>query len=213
MKNKLTKSNGIKVPTPADCLSREELQQVEQWFLSQDFSKINNLRNYTLFSVNNNIGLRAKDLLSLPKDTVIDSHDQVKDVIQLYESKTHKSRIIELNNRAKTLLQAYYNTFKNKLKDSFYLFPSNKVGQGEGHLTISSYDRILRQAHAGSGLSDYVTLSSHTSRKTLGTALFEAGIDIQTIQAMFGHSKAETTLVYIGTFKRKAQSVYSNVSL
>ena len=212
MKKTIYKSNGVKAATPADCLEKEEIQKLKEYFLNLDISKPNNLRNFTLFVFNLNVGLRGNDLLSLPKETII-KNDKVVDVFSIREQKTGKKRIIELNNTAKKVIQEYYDTFYLQLKNSYWLFPSRKKGQGTGHLTLSSFDRILRDAHKGSGVNPALTISSHTSRKSLGSALYEKGIALDQIQNMFNHNKPETTLIYISVLKRKSQHLYHEVEL
>lgn len=210
MKKTIYKSNGIKAATPADVLDMEDIKKLKKYFLSLDLEKPNNLRNFTLFVFNLNIGLRAKDLLSLPKDLII-QNDKVVDIFAIRESKTGKKRIIELNNSAKAAIQKYYDSFFDKLKDSYYLFPSRKKNQGEGHLTLSAYDKILRNAKEKSEVSNVYTVSSHTARKCLGTALYNQGVPIQQIQMMFGHNKPETTMIYISALKQKSQKLYHQV--
>ena len=212
MKKTIYKSNGVKAATPADCLEKEEIQRLKDYFLSLDLNKPNNLRNFTLFVFNLNVGLRGNDLLSLPKGLII-QNDKVVDSFGIREQKTGKKRIIELNNTAKTVIQEYYDTFYTQLKNSYWLFPSRKKGQGTGHLTLSSFDRILREAHQGSGINPALTISSHTSRKSLGSALYEKGISLEQIQNMFNHNRPETTLIYISVLKRKSQHLYHEVEL
>lgn len=212
MKKTIYKSNGIKAATPADCLEKEDMEKLKSYFLHLDLSKKNNLRNYTLLTFNINVGLRAKDLLSLPKDLIIQNH-KVVNVFSIREQKTGKKRIIELNNTATQVIQEYYNTFYNDLKNSYFLFPSRKHKQGTGHLTLSSFNSILRKAKKEAGINEAYTVSSHIARKYLGTALYEKGVPIEQIQQMFGHSKPETTLIYIGVKKKWAQKLYHQVEL
>lgn len=212
MKKRVYKFNGVKAPTPADTLDREDIQKLKDYFLSLDLTKPNNLRNYTLFTFNINVGLRAQDLLSLPKDLII-HNGKVVDVFAIREMKTGKKRIIELNNTAQKVIQQYYDTFYEVLKDSPYLFPSRKKNQGTGHLTLSSFDKILREARDKSGVNPAYTVSSHSARKCLGTALYNQGVPIQQIQMMFGHNRPETTMIYISALRQKAQKLYHQVEL
>lgn len=212
MKKKLYKSNGIKTASPADCLEREEIQKLKDYFLGVDLSKINNLRNLALLTFNLNVGLRAGDLLSLPKDLII-QNDQVVSSFAIFEQKTHKKRIIELNRVAKEIIQEYYNAFYDILKYSYWLFPSRKQKQGQGHLNITSFNRILRDAHQKTDINPALTISSHFCRKSLGSALYEKGISLEQIQNMFNHNKPETTLIYISALKRKSQHLYHEVEL
>ena len=103
MKKRAYKSNGIKTASAADCLEREEINQLKEYLSSLDLSKPNNLRNFTLVTFNLNVGLRAGDLLSLPKDLII-KNNTVVDSFAINEQKTGKKRIIELNNTAKKVI-------------------------------------------------------------------------------------------------------------
>jgi site-specific recombinase XerD len=212
MKKKIYKSNGIKTASPADCLERDEINKLKDYFLNLDLSKINNLRNLALLTFNLNVGLRAGDLLSLPKELII-KNDQVVSSFAINEQKTGKKRIIELNRVAKEIIQKYYEAFYNELKHSYWLFPSRKKKQGSGHLAITSFNRILKEAHRGTDINPALTISSHFARKTLGSFLYEKGIALDQIQNMFNHNKPETTLIYISVLKRKSQHLYHEVEL
>ena len=211
-KKKLYKSNGIKTASPADTLELEDVKKLEDYF------KQHNLRDWCMWTLNNNIGLRAKDLLSIPIDLLI-QNDKVVDRFVIYEQKTNKRRYIELNNKAKDVVQMYYDTYREELlKKGKYLFPSRKSTVKDGRkiylpLSVSSYDKVLRKAKHAVGIDDYVVVSSHCSRKILGCTLLENGVPIEQVQAMFQHSTPETTLIYTQIRKKYVKELYHKVEI
>ena len=74
-------------------------------------------------------------------------------------------------------------------------------------------NKILRTAKEKSEVNNAYTVSSHTARKCLGTALYRQGVPIQQIQTMFGHNRPETTMIYISVLKQDAQRLYHQVEL
>lgn len=201
MRKKLYKSNGVKKATPADPLDMKDIKLLKAYF------KKTNIRDWCLFTFNLNVGLRASDLLNLPQDLLIVNGEPVES-FEIIESKTGKRRVIELNKGAQYALKLYYKKYAHKLKNTPYLFPS-KTGKP---LTLSSYDRILREAGKAVELPKTVTLSSHTARKTLGTTLFEKKVPIEVIQNLFMHSDPRTTLIYIDIYRKHAKAAYSKVN-
>ena len=200
MRKKIYKNNGIKKATPADPLDIKDIRLLKRYF------KQTNIRDWCLFTFNLNVGLRASDLLNLTKDLLIIDGKPV-DSFEIIEGKTGKRRVIQLNRGAQYALTLYYKHYAHKLKDTSYLFPS-RTGKP---LTLSSYDRILREAARAVNLPKTVTLSSHSARKTLGTTLFEKKVPIEVIQSLFGHSDPRTTLIYIDVNRKHAKSAYNKV--
>ena len=65
-----------------------------------------NLRDYCLFTVGINSGLRISDLLKLIVSDVIDGN-KVKDRIRLREKKTNKFKDFPLSDNAKSAIKEY----------------------------------------------------------------------------------------------------------
>jgi site-specific recombinase XerD len=51
--------------------------------------------------------------------------------------------------------------------------------------------------------------SAHTFRHSFATHMLDAGVDIHTIKTLLGHSKLETTMVYLHLQSRKRMSLIS----
>ena len=146
----------------------------------------NNHRNYILFLLGINCGLRVSDLLKLKvKDIKNSSH------IRLREKKTNKYKKHFLNDSLKEKLNGYI--VKENLKNEDYIFQSRE-GENEPISRIQAY-RILNKAAAKIGLEK---IGTHSLRKTFGYHHYQKHKDIATLQLIFNHSNPATTLEYIG---------------
>jgi integrase len=201
------KSNGIKAARAASVIEKKDLKRIK------DSLKAKNVRDYVIFSFNLNLGLRASDLLTLKTSDVYSEKWIPLKTLIIREKKTGKVRELTLNKTARDILREYRKEYKNLLTLDGYLFPSQKKNQGNGHLTISSFDRILRKANNRAKLNIKYSLSSHSIRKTFGTELFENNVPIDIIQQVFGHANPQTTLIYINVNKKQVSNAYQKIKL
>lgn len=75
-----------------------------------------------------------------------------------------------------------------------YLFES-PINPGQ-HITLRAADFMLRAAIYQAGL-DHRGYSTHSTRRTFITRLYERGVDIHTIQRITGHSDLKSLIRYI----------------
>lgn len=153
------------------------IQEIKQYL------KETNERNYILFLLGINTGLRIKDILKL----------KVRDVegwsIYLKEAKTKKTKEVFMPNELKRAVRHYV---KDKHK-SEYLFKSR---QGKNKpITVSMAYIILRQIAEEFGLD---RIGCHSMRKTYGYHFYKQHGDVAALQAMLNHSDPKITLRYIG---------------
>ena len=143
-----------------------------------------NYRNYMIFLLGINTGLRISDLLQL----------KVKDIkgssyIKLKEKKTAKSKKFYINSQLRAELEKY----TKNMSDHEYLFQSrNGVNQP---LSRSQAYRILNQAGSKVGLE---SVGTHSLRKTFGYHHYQKHKDVALLQELFNHSAPSVTLDYIG---------------
>ncbi|MEH7248956.1 tyrosine-type recombinase/integrase [Neobacillus niacini] len=139
-------------------------------------------RDYIMFLLGINTGLRVSDLLQLK---VKDLKGKKKVIVK--EGKTDKPRTIHLHNINEEL-----NNYIKKLV-SEWLFPSRK---GNKPITrIQAY----RQLNKAADMCDIVEgIGTHTMRKTFGYWYYKQSRDIATLQRILNHSHPEITLRYIG---------------
>lgn len=139
-------------------------------------------RNYLLFVIGINTGLRISDILTLKVEDVKSSH------IVLKEQKTGKTKRFLINNK----LQAEINKYIKALNDNSYLFSSRK---GDKPISRIQAYRILNKVADKLGIEE---IGTHTLRKTFGYWHYKQYKDVAMLQDIFNHSAASITLRYIG---------------
>lgn len=165
--------------------------------------KKRSLRDYLLFTLGINTGLRVSQLLELQVKDVIDQDLKIKSFLFLSETE----REIYLNDSAKRVIRAYIEEKKDfHLKE--YLFISNKKGQP---ITRQQAYRIIRKAATDVGIQTHI--GTHTLRKTFGFHAFRQGVALSLLQERFHHATPSETLKYIGIKREEIGIPLINVNL
>lgn len=162
--------------------------------------RANSLRDYCLFVLGINSGLRISDLLCLRVEDVAN-----KDRISLREQKTGKAKDFPLSDTCRKAIGDYLG---EQGKTSGWLFPSRKGGNPISR--IQAY-RIINETARTVGVRD--AIGTHTLRKTFGYWAYQQGVDITRIQKLLNHSAPSVTLAYIGITKEELDNVYISLNL
>lgn len=141
-------------------------------------------RNYILFLMGINIGLRISDLLQLKVSDV-----RNKSHVTITEKKTGKQKRHLLTN-VKTELDNYI----IGMADNEYLFQSRN-GENKPLQRFQAYN-ILNKTARKIGITDEI--GTHTMRKTFGYHFYQKTKDVALLQNLFNHSSPSVTLRYIG---------------
>ena len=161
-------------------------------------------RDYLMILVGCYFGLRAKDLLSLKWNDVID-----KDELMLTESKTKKLRTITINQTVKEAVHFVMNElirtghfdrdgyiFANRWGDRISLNYTNK----QLHRIFTKYNVRVQNG------------STHTLRKTFGKRVWEmdgkSERSLVYLSEIFSHSSTAITRRYIGITQQHIADVY-----
>lgn len=169
-----------------------------------------NLRDYALFTLGINSGLRISDLLELKVHDVLDKKNKVVDRIALREKKTGKTKDFPLGKTTKKALDEYLASWEHKPED--HLFPSRKkCGKYDGRLTRQQAYNIINDAARAVGIKEKI--GTHTMRKTFGYHAYQQGMDITRIQQLLNHSAPSVTLRYIGITQDQLDEVYLTLEL
>jgi integrase len=157
---------------------RNKIEEMKAELLKQGY------RDYMMFVLGINTGLRISDLLNLKVEDIKD-----KTHIVLTEKKTGKIKRFMIN----SLLREEIDKYINNMKDNEYLFQSQK-GDNKPISRVQAY-RILNKAAEKVGLDE---VGTHTLRKTFGYWHYKQYKDIALLQDLFNHSAPSVTLRYIG---------------
>lgn len=146
--------------------------------------KTHGSRDYLLFLIGINSGLRISDILKLKIEEV-----RNKKYIELIEQKTGKYKRFPITNSFKSELDDF---IQDKTDDE-YLFSSKR---GEKPISRIQAYRIICNACASVGITARV--GTHTLRKTFGYHFYQENKDVALLQCIFNHSAPNVTLRYIG---------------
>ncbi|MDQ0188269.1 site-specific recombinase XerD [Alicyclobacillus cycloheptanicus] len=169
--------------------------------------KAGSLRDYCLFVLGINSGLRISDLLALHLSDVVDEAGKIKDRITLREKKTGKAKDFPLGDNAKKAISEFLKE-RQKFSLNEALFNSRKGGTS---ITRQHAWRIINEAARNVGITEEI--GTHTLRKTFGYHAYQSGVDITRIQKLLNHSAPSITLAYIGITQEELDDVYLNINL
>lgn len=141
-------------------------------------------RNYIMFILGINSGLRISDILKLRVKDV-----KNKEYINIREKKTGKQRIFPLNAFMKKEIKAFTET----MELNEYLIKSRQNSNTQ--LSRQMAYKIIREAGEAQGIAN---LGTHSLRKTFGYHFYKQYKDIVTLQKIFNHADPSITLRYIG---------------
>lgn len=147
-------------------------------------------RDFALFVVGINTGLRISDLLSLRIRDVLE-RGGVAERITLRERKTGKAASIPLSASARDAVRRCIAERRSPDPDD-PLFRSRRGGP----LSRFQAHRIISGAAKAAGVKG--NIGTHSLRKTFGYHAYKAGADLALIQKLLRHSSPDITLRYIG---------------
>jgi len=186
----------------------EPIKEERQINAMKAILKDKNIRDYAMFTLGINSGLRISDLLKLKVGDIIDVKGKVKDRIAIKEKKTGKPKDFPLGATAIRALKEYMDS-KPDLDRNSYLFKSKK-GDNKPISRQQAW-AILNNAAKSVGITTKV--GTHTLRKTFGFHSFKQGKDITLVQRLLNHSAPSITLAYIGITREDLDNVYLTLNL
>ena len=166
-------------------LTLEEIDRIED---SIDLSKAEGARNRAIIEVLFSCGLRVSELVNMKLSDLY-----LEDRVLLVRGKGNKERLVPVSSKAIADLKRWFfdrNLMKIKPGKDDYVF-LNRRG---AHLTRTMILIMVKRQAEEAGIKK--TISPHTFRHSFATALLQGGADLRSIQAMLGHEKIDTTLVY-----------------
>ena len=167
----------------------------------------NSFRDYLMFVMGINTGLRISDLLNLTFKDVLDDAGAITEIIKVKERKTGKTKTFFVNETVKKSLLEYMKDVD--VESTGYLFASRK-GDNQPISRIQAY-RIVNDACGMAKIKGLI--GTHTLRKTFGYWAYKQGIDITLLMKIFNHSAPSITLRYIGITQEDINNVYVNLNL
>ncbi|QCB44304.1 recombinase XerD [Sphingomonas sp. PAMC26645] len=142
----------------------------------------NDLRLSALFELLYGSGLRATELVSLPRNAVHPDRPFL-----ILRGKGGRERLVPISDRARAAV-AIWRT--HVAADRLWLFPS-----GKGHLSRIRLYQLVKAIAAEAGIPPD-RVSPHVLRHAFATHLLAGGADLRALQSMLGHADIATTEIY-----------------
>lgn len=163
-------------------LSREEVDRIFAAVEEEAASGPAGLRLKALIELLYGSGLRATELVSLPRAAIKPGTPYA-----VLKGKGDKERMVPVSSRAGEAVAAWAATLAPGDK---YLFPS-----GNAHMSRVRLFQIVKTLAAAAGISP-LRVSPHVLRHAFATHLLEGGADLRALQSMLGHADIATTQIY-----------------
>jgi integrase/recombinase XerD len=140
------------------------------------------LRNLALLELLYGSGLRATELVSLPRGALREGQPFL-----ILKGKGSKERLVPISSRAESAVARWR---ANVPASSLWLFPS-----GRKHLSRIRLYQIVRDMAADAGIPPE-RISPHVLRHNFATHLLSGGADLRVVQSLLGHADIATTQIY-----------------
>lgn len=182
-------------------------EQVQVILDSCDLSTEIGFRDYVIFSLMADTGLRLSEIVSLSVDSVYPTYIRVF-------GKGRREREIGLHPEVSKLLWKYINKRRRATKDETALFLGRK-----GPLGKSGIEDIIKRAKERCGL-DVTQFSAHIFRHTFSKQYIDHGGDVLRLSRELGHSDVKITEIYLRDFsstdarkEHSSRSVFNDVKV
>ena len=187
---------GIRIDDPSAALPRPSLQRPLPKVLDSNeveamFAAIGErassgeplaVRNLALLELLYGSGLRATELVSLPRRAVRSGQPFL-----MLRGKGGKERLVPVSSRA---AQAVQDWLPHVPDSSPWLFPG-----GKSHLSRVRLFQLVRAMAADAGIAPS-RVSPHVLRHAFATHLLAGGADLRVLQSLLGHADIATTQIY-----------------
>jgi integrase/recombinase XerD len=140
------------------------------------------LRNLALLELLYGSGLRATELVSLPRGAVRPGQPFL-----VVRGKGGKERLVPISSRAEAAVAKWIEAAPG---GRLWLFPS-----GKSHLSRVRLFQIVRMMAADAGIPPE-RVSPHVLRHAFATHLLSGGADLRVLQSLLGHADIATTQIY-----------------
>ena len=180
----------------------EAIKKVDDIQAIKHYLKQHSLRDYLLFVMGINTGLRISELLNLKWEDVLENEkNDIKEFLEVTSLPP-----VFINRQVQNSISEYLNQYSPNMDQ--YIFQSKKM---VAPITRQQAYRIINRAAKEVGIP--YKIGTHTLRKTFGYHAFQKGIAISLLQKIFNHASSSETLRYLGVKKCKNTPVKIDVNL
>lgn len=181
------------------------------------------LRNYMLFQIGFNCGLRSSDLTRLQVGYFINANGTYRETTEILEKKTSTTRVnrdtrtIYINQQIINAIELYKEYHPNWTRQD-YLFPNNYSKENkpsEDYITRQNLDLIIKDVTKKLELN--IRVATHSLRKSFAYHMLQMlgsndrGVKI--LQQILNHKSIESTYHYIGITQDEILNAHQELQL
>ncbi|MBZ5750907.1 MULTISPECIES: tyrosine-type recombinase/integrase [Metabacillus] len=181
----------------------EAIKDEQQLLSIKSYLERRSPRDYCLFMLGINTGIRIHDLLHL---YVKDFKSEEDEYYHYLQSTIHTDPPVYLNLSVRNSLKSCISNGALDFND--FLFKSKRTNDP---ITRQQAYRIINEAAKQAGIND--SIGTHTLRKTFGYHAYRKGIAISLIQKRLQHSTPSETRQYIGVANQTRVQIKLDVNL
>lgn len=183
-------------------LTREQVKELLSSLSSTfEYNTFIWLRNITMVYVYLYTGLRLSELTQLTLENI----DLENSAIRVVKWKWSKDRVVPVSKVLLWFLKSYMKKRTGFIDNDLYIFPTIKGNQLQARDMRAIIEKIRRW------ITFYFTW--HQLRHTFATELVRNNFDVYNISQILGHSKIDTTKIYLSVDTNKLKKQIDKVSL
>lgn len=184
----------------------EALRDVKEINAIKKVLKKHSERDYVLFIVGINTGLKITEMLSLKVEDLMNDKQEAKRFIYIPQKDSLPPKEVYVNEQVRKAVRHYVK--EQELLNEDFLFASTKT-----KLPISRQQayRIVHDAAKEVGIEGKI--GTNSMRKTFGYHAYKRGVAISLLQKFFHHDTKSETLKYIGIDKEEVIRTEIDVNL
>jgi len=164
----------------------------------QLFAAALSVKEYCVVALLYGCGLRVGEVAAIRLQDIESSNQRLK----VYQGKGAKDRYTLLPQRLLEQLRIFY---EQEGRPAHYLFTSKQTKRA---MHLRSIQVVVNSAMAKAGFKDK-PFTAHTLRHSFATHMLNGGSNLHVIKTLLGHSKIETTMVYLHLQKHTQAGVVS----
>lgn len=198
---------------PADGLEKQKIRDcdvkqkpyIEAHYLRDMVNHARTIRDKAIILLFATTGLRVSELTNLTVEQYMNL-DGLDGRELAIVGKGNKVRRVYINDEVKEMIDNYLNTRPKSNYNNLFL---SYYG---GPIHSNNLSQTLKNVAKKAGYPMWKDICNHALRSAFATTKAEQGTPLTTIQASMGHSKLETTLIYIKRNQNSINSAMKNMA-
>ncbi len=198
---------------PADGLEKQKIRDcdvkqkpyIEAHYLRDMVDNARTIRDKAIILLFATTGLRVSELTNLTVEQYMNL-DGLDGRELAIVGKGNKVRRVYINDEVKEMIDNYLNTRPKSNYNNLFL---SYYG---GPIHSNNLSQTLKNVAKKAGYPMWKDICNHALRSAFATTKAEQGTPLTTIQASMGHSKLETTLIYIKRNQNAINSAMKNMA-